>query len=26
LWVTKDGGATYLALDPGGINMNGSTT
>jgi len=23
--VTKDGGANYLALDPGGNNMNGST-
>lgn len=23
LWVTKDGGTTYLPLDPGGKNMNG---
>jgi hypothetical protein len=25
LWVTKDGGKTYLALDPGGVNNNGPT-
>jgi hypothetical protein len=24
LWVTKDGGAKYVALDPGGQNMNGA--
>lgn len=24
--VSKDGGATYLALDPGGINQNGGTS
>ena len=25
LWVTNDGGTTYVALDPGGNNMNGPT-
>ena len=25
LWVTKDNGATYVPLDPGGNNMNGAT-
>ena len=26
LQVTKDGGANYLPLDPGGVNQNGPTT
>lgn len=26
LRVTKDGGATFLALDPGGLNQNGATS
>ena len=25
LWVTKDGGQSYVSIDPGGNNMNGAT-
>lgn len=23
LWITNDGGTTYIELDPGGVNQNG---